>query len=411
MRPAKTTPAHRTAGLAELVCSNSLKSHSVDNASGILKREMKELGSLVIEAAEATRVPAGKALAVDRDAFSDYVTRETERNPLVEVRREEVSGIPPDGEEIAIVATGPLTSEDLCGEISSVTGSRRLYFYDAISPIIDAESVDMSKVFRGSRHGVAGEGDYVNCPLSREGYYGLVDGLLRGEKVEPRDFEKAVYFEGCMPVETMCERGRDTLRFGPLRPVGLPNPETGKIPFAVLQLRTENSGETMYNMVGFQTRLRYPAQREVFGKIPGLESAEFLRYGSVHRNTYMDSPRLLERDLSLRSRRNVFFAGQITGVEGYAESAATGMVCGINASRKALGLAPVLPGGETAVGCLLEHVCSDTGKEFQPMNINFGLFPGVDGKMSRERRRALVARRSIEGIREYGRAARGPRGV
>ena len=411
MRPAKTTAAHRTAGLAELVCSNSLKSRSVENASGILKREMKELGSLVIEAAEASRVPAGKALAVDRDAFSGYVTRETERNPLVEVIREEAGGIPPGGEEIAIVATGPLTSEDMCREISSLTGSRGLYFYDAISPIIDAESVDTSRVFRGSRHGAAGEGDYVNCPLSREGYHGLVDGLLRGEKVEPRDFEKAIYFEGCMPVETMCERGRDTLRFGPMRPVGLPDPKTGKTPFAVLQLRTENREETMYNMVGFQTRLRYPAQREIFRQIPGLESAEFLRYGSVHRNTYIDSPRLLGRDLSLMSRGNVFFAGQITGVEGYAESAATGIVCGINASRKALGLPPALPGAETAIGCLLEHVCSDAGREFQPMNINFGLFPGVEGATSRRRRREIVARRSIEGIREYARAARLPGGV
>lgn len=411
MRPAKTTAAHTTPGLAELVCSNSLKSSSVENASGILKREMKELGSLVIEAAEASRVPAGKALAVDRKAFSDYVTRETERNPLVDVIRREADSLPAEGREIAIVATGPLTSEALCGEISSLAGARRLYFYDAISPIIDAESIDTSKVFRGSRYGEAGEGDYLNCPLSREGYHELVDDLLRAEKVEPRDFEKAVYFEGCMPVETMCERGRETLRFGPLRPVGLVDPKTGKIPFAAVQLRTENAAGTMYNMVGFQTRLRYPHQREAFRKIPGLEEAEFLRYGSVHRNTYMDSPRLLEGDLSLRSRRNVFFAGQITGVEGYAESAATGIVCGTNAARKALGLPPVFPARETAIGSLLEYVRSGGGAEFQPMNINFGLFPRVGGKMSRRRRRELVARRSLEGIREYARAALAPGGV
>lgn len=400
MRPARTTPAHRTSELAELVCSNSLKSSSLENASGILKEEMRELDSVVMEAARAARVPAGKALAVDRKIFSEYITEKTEENALIEIRRQEAKRLPREDEEIVVVASGPLTSDVLCEEISSLTGSRSLYFYDAISPIIDAESIDMSRTFRGSRYD-AGDGDYVNCPLSMEQYYELVDGLLAGEKVEPRDFEKATYFEGCMPIETMCERGRDTLRFGPMRPVGLADPRTEETPFAVLQLRTENREETMYNMVGFQTRLRYPAQRTVFKKIPGLERAEFLRYGSVHRNTYIDSPRLLEKDLSLKSRGDVFFAGQITGVEGYVESAATGIVCGINASRKALRLPRMDVPRETAIGSLVEYISTERKTDFQPMNINFGLFPKIEKKMPKDRRRALVAQRALEGTRRY----------
>ena len=401
MRPHKKTAAHRTSGLAELVCSNSLKSAFMENASGILKEEMKSLGSLVIEAAEASKVPAGKALAVNREIFSDYITREIQGNELIDLRREEVTKIPEDG--IVIVATGPLTSDALCAEISSLTESEYLYFYDAISPIIDADTIDHSKIFRGSRYerGDSEEGDYLNCPLSENQYYELVNDMLCGEKVETREFEKAIYFQSCMPVEVMCERGKDTLRFGPLKPVGLVNPKTGKIPFAVLQLRTENSEETMYNMVGFQTKLRYPQQRTVFRKIPGLEGAEFLRYGSVHRNTYIDSPRLLEKNLSLKSRPSVFFAGQITGVEGYVESAATGIVCGINASRKALGLQPVPVPRETSIGSLLEYISVPGKTGFQPMNINFGLFPKVEGRMGKEKKRMLIAQKALESIGEY----------
>ena len=401
MRPSRKTAAHKTSGLAELVCSNSLKSASMENASGILKEEMKSLSSLVIEAAEASRVPAGKALAVDREIFSDYITQKIQGNELIDLRREEVTKIPEDG--IVIVATGPLTSDALCAEISSLTESEYLYFYDAISPIIDADTIDRSKVFRGSRYGRedSGEGDYLNCPLSQEQYYELVDDLIRGERVETREFEKAIYFQSCMPVEVMCDRGRDTLRFGPLKPVGLVDPKTGKIPFAVLQLRTENTEETMYNMVGFQTKLRYPQQRGVFRKIPGLERAEFLRYGSVHRNTYIDSPSLLEKNLSLRTRPDVFFAGQITGVEGYVESAATGIVCGINASRKALGLAPAPVPRETSIGSLLEYISTPGKTGFQPMNINFGLFPKVEGKMGKEKKRRLVAQRALDSIDAY----------
>ena len=401
MRPRRETAAHRTSGLAELVCSNSLKSASMENASGILKEEMKSLGSLVIEAAEASRVPAGKALAVDREIFSDYITRRIQGNELIDLKREEVTKIPGDG--IVIVATGPLTSDALCAEISSLTKSEYLYFYDAISPIIDADTIDRSKIFRGSRydHGDSEEGDYLNCPLSEDQYYELVDDLIRGEKVETREFEKAIYFQSCMPVEVMCERGRDTLRFGPLKPVGLVDPRTGKTPFAVLQLRTENSEETMYNMVGFQTKLRYPQQRTVFRKISGLEGAEFLRYGSVHRNTYIDSPRLLEKDLSLSSSPDVFFAGQITGVEGYVESAATGIVCGINASRKALGLASAYVPRETSIGSLLEYISTPRKTGFQPMNINFGLFPKVEGRMGKQKKREIIAQRAIEIMAAY----------
>ncbi len=401
MRPRRKTAAHRTSDLAELVCSNSLKSASMENASGILKEEMRLLGSLVLEAAEASKVPAGKALAVDREIFSDYITQRIQGNELIDLRREEVTKIPEDG--IVIVATGPLTSDALCAEISSLTESEYLYFYDAISPIIDADTIDRSKIFRGSRYdrGDSEEGDYLNCPLSENQYYELVDNLIRGEKVETREFEKAIYFQSCMPVEVMCERGRDTLRFGPLKPVGLIDPSTGKNPFAVLQLRTENSEETMYNMVGFQTKLRYPQQRTVFRKIPGLEEAEFLRYGSVHRNTYIDSPRLLEKDLSLGSRPSVFFAGQITGVEGYVESAATGIICGINASRKALGLAPAHVPRETSIGSLLEYISTPGKTGFQPMNINFGLFPKVEGRMGKEKKRKLIAQKALESIGTY----------
>ena len=401
MRPHRETAAHRTSGLAELVCSNSLKSASMENASGILKEEMRLLGSLMIEAAKVAKVPAGKALAVDRDIFSDYITRKTESNELIDLKREEVTKIPEDG--IVIVATGPLTSDALCAEISSLTESEYLYFYDAISPIIDADTINRSKTFRGSRYdrGDSEEGDYLNCPLSEDQYYELMDDLIHGEKVETREFEKALYFQSCMPVEVMCERGRDTLRFGPLKPVGLVDPRTGKTPFAVLQLRTENSEETMYNMVGFQTKLRYPQQRAVFRKVPGLEEAEFLRYGSVHRNTYIDSPRLLEKDLSLRFRPSVFFAGQITGVEGYVESAATGIVCGINASRKALGLAPAHVPRETSIGSLLEYISVPGKTGFQPMNINFGLFPKVEGRMGKEKKRKLIAQKALESIRAY----------
>ena len=408
MRPHRKTAAHRTSDLAELVCSNSLKSASMENSSGILKEEMRCLGSLVIEAAEASRVPAGKALAVDREMFSDYITRKIQGNGLIDLRREEITKIPEDG--IVIVATGPLTSDALCAEISSLTESRYLYFYDAISPIIDADTIDRSKIFRGSRYdrGDSEEGDYLNCPLSQEQYYELVDDLLLAEKVETREFEKALYFQSCMPVEVMCERGRDTLRFGPLKPVGLIDPRTGETPFSVLQLRTENSEETMYNMVGFQTKLRYPQQRTVFRKIPGLEEAEFLRYGSLHRNTYIDSPRLLQKDLSLRSRPGVFFAGQITGVEGYVESAATGIVCGVNASRKTLGLAPVHVPRETSIGSLLAYISTPGKTGFQPMNINFGLFPKVEARMRKEKKREIIAQRAMKSIHAYDPFYRAP---
>jgi len=397
MRPLKPSPAHNTGDLGELVCSNSLKSDSLDNASGILKEEMRHLGSLVLEAAERTRVPAGKALAVDRAAFAQYITESIEKNPLIELVREEFYSIPDTPDTPLIIATGPLTSEPLAQEIRRLTESDRLYFYDAISPIIDGDSIDYSRVYRASRYedGETGEGDYLNCPLNKEEYYALVEEISGAEKVETRDFEKGIYFESCLPVEEIVERGRDTLRFGPARPVGLRDPRTGSLPYAVLQLRAENRERSMYNMVGFQTKLRYPEQRRIFRMIPGLEKAEFMRYGSVHRNTYIDSPRLLRETLQLIKNDNIFFAGQIVGVEGYIESAAMGIIAGINAARMSRGESPVVPPPETATGSLLRYISDGSVKNFQPMNINFGLFPPPGEKIPKSLRKSCIAERAL----------------
>lgn len=403
MRPIKMSPAHDTGDLGELVCSNSLKSDSIENASGILKEEMRHLGSLVLEAAEATRVPAGKALAVDRGAFARYITSTLENNPLVEIAREEFREIPEKPGAPLIIATGPLTSESLAESIRVLTDTRHLYFYDAISPIIDGDSIDYSKVYRASRYenGEEGEGDYINCPINREEYYAFVEEILKAEKTETRDFEKGIYFESCLPVEEIVERGRDTLRFGPARPVGLRDPRTGNMPFAVLQLRSENMERTMYNMVGFQTKLKYPEQRRIFRMIPGLEGAEFMRYGSVHRNTYIDSPRLLRKTLQLKNHDLIFFAGQIVGVEGYIESAAMGIMAGINASRAAMGEAPLVPSPETAVGSLLGYISDGGIKSFQPMNINFGLFPPPGEKIPKSGKKSYIAERAFAAMSRF----------
>lgn len=397
MRPLKPSPAHNTGDLGELVCSNSLKSDSLDNASGILKEEMRHLGSLVLEAAERTRVPAGKALAVDRAAFAQYITESIKKNPLIELVREEFDSIPDSPDTPVIIATGPLTSEPLAQEIRKLTESDRLYFYDAISPIIDGDSIDYSKVYRASRYedGETGEGDYLNCPLNKDEYYALVDEITGAEKVETRDFEKGIYFESCLPVEEIVERGRDTLRFGPARPVGLRDPRTGSLPYAVLQLRAENRERSMYNMVGFQTKLRYPEQRRIFRMIPGLENAEFMRYGSVHRNTYIDSPRLIRETLQMIKNDYIFFAGQIVGVEGYIESAVMGIIAGINAARAARGESPVVPPPETATGSLLRYISDGSVKNFQPMNINFGLFPPPVEKIKKSLRKTCIAERAL----------------
>ncbi|HZS93396.1 MAG TPA: methylenetetrahydrofolate--tRNA-(uracil(54)-C(5))-methyltransferase (FADH(2)-oxidizing) TrmFO, partial [Chloroflexota bacterium] len=330
MRPKEPTKAHKTGLLAELVCSNSLGSGDILSAPGILKEEMRRLNSLIVRVADEVRVPAGSALAVDREAFARKVTEALEEHPNVRIIREEITAVPTDC--VCIIATGPLTSDRLSQAIADLTHAKHLYFYDAISPIIDADSIDMDVVFRASRYDKGGD-DYLNCPMDEETYNKFYEALLAAEKVQPKDFEKIPYFEGCIPIEVMAERGRQTMQFGPLKPVGLEDPRTGARPYAVVQLRAENAHGTCYNMVGFQTKLTYPEQKRVFRMIPGLENAEFLRYGSLHRNTFINSPLLLRETLQLKARGTVFFAGQIVGVEGYTESAAMGGLAGINAAR------------------------------------------------------------------------------
>jgi len=400
MRPQKSSPAHKLNDLGELVCSNSLKSDSLDNASGILKQEMRELGSLIIEAADNNHVPAGKALAVDRIKFAEYITHKIENNPLIDLVREEFKEIPENLEAPLIIASGPLTSESLSESIKLLTDSDHLYFYDSISPIIDAESIDYSVVYRASRYenGEQEEGDYLNCPLNKDQYYRLIDELLSSEKIETRDFEKGIYFESCLPVEVIAERGKDTLRFGPAKPVGLKDPRDGKIPFAVIQLRCENKEASMYNIVGFQTKLKYPEQRRVFRMIPGLENAEFMRFGSIHRNTYINSPKLISPTLQVKDNDLLFFAGQILGVEGYVESAAMGILAGMNAAKLILNEPLVIPPRETAIGSLIKYITDTEVKNFQPMNINFGLFPPIQGKMPKPEKKKLIAKNALETI-------------
>jgi methylenetetrahydrofolate--tRNA-(uracil-5-)-methyltransferase len=403
MRPRVFTPAHNTSLFGELVCSNSLKSNSLINASGVLKEEMKKLGSIVMEAAEMTKVPAGQALAVDRAKFSDYVTKRLRQNPLIEIIIDEVKEIPLVNEGPVIIATGPLTSNHLTQRILQLTESENLYFYDAISPIIDAESIDLSKTFNGSRYGKGSdeEGDYLNCPLNEQEYDKFVDEILNAQKVEIRDFEKEIYFEGCLPIEILAQRGKDTLRFGPMKPVGLIDPRTKKRPYSVIQLRKENNLSSMYSMVGFQTKLKYPEQRRVLRLIPGLENAEFLRYGSIHRNTFINSPKVLLPSLQIKGNEKIMLAGQIVGVEGYVESAAMGLLAGINASRIVKGLNTVVPPRETAIGSLIRYITDPTTKEFQPMNINFGLFPKAEIGKTKSERRKLIAERAISKLCEF----------
>ncbi len=389
MKPRRFSPAHSSKNLSELVCSNSFKSDSLDNASGLLKEEMRLLDSLIIKAAVATRVPAGKSLAVDRNAFSLFV-EDALSSAGVEVVREEVIDIPPS--RPLIIATGPLTSDALAKSIQNLLGRSALYFYDALSPIVYKESIDFDKAFFASRYN-KGTDDYINCPMDRQQYERFYNALIGAERVELRDFEKIRYFEGCMPIEVLADRGFKTPLFGPLKPVGLVDPRTGKRPYAVVQLRRENREDTLYNMVGFQTRLKFPEQKRVFRLIPGLERAEFARYGMIHRNTYMDSPRLLRATLQLRKEPAIFFAGQITGVEGYSESALSGLIAGINALRLSIGLEPVVPPAETMTGALLRYISDPETKSFQPMNANFGLLP----KGSKERR----VKRALEAIRSW----------
>jgi methylenetetrahydrofolate--tRNA-(uracil-5-)-methyltransferase len=398
MKPEAYSSAHRSPFFAELVCSNSLKSESLGNAPGVLKEELGRLESLVLKVAKETRVPAGDSLAVDREVFSKQITRTLESLDNVKVIRKEVTSIPQD--RITIIATGPLTSEVLGKEIQNVTGSRHLFFYDAISPIVAADSINFQHAFKSSRYGKGGQ-DYVNCPMDEESYNQFVQALNQAERVPIHPFEKQYLFEGCLPVEEMAERGRETLAFGPLKPVGLIDPKTGKQPFAVVQLRQEDRFKTLFNLVGFQTRLKHEEQKRVFRMIPGLEKAEFVRLGSIHRNTFIDSPRLLGESLRLKSLPNLFFAGQITGVEGYMESTAMGLLSGINAHRYANGMPALIPPPTTAMGALVHYITHSLAVPFQPMNINFGLFPPLSGKSRGRQKRLLFAERALRDLEEW----------
>lgn len=396
MRPKETTAAHKTGGLAELVCSNSLGSTDLLNAPGILKEEMRRLNSLIIRSADEARVPAGGALAVDREQFSVRITQALEGHPNVRILREEITEIPTDC--LCIVATGPLTSDKLSRAIAQLTHQQHLYFYDAISPIVDADSINMDIVFRASRYDKGGD-DYLNCPMDQATYGAFYDALLKAEKVQPKEFEKTAYFEGCIPIEVMAERGRQTMQFGPLKPVGLEDPTTGARPYAVVQLRTENVHGTCYNLVGFQTKLTYGEQKRVFRMIPGLEQAEFLRYGSLHRNTFINAPQLLRHTLQFKTRDTLFFAGQLVGVEGYTDSAAMGGLAGINAARGLAGLPLVTPPPTTAHGCLVSYITTTDPRHFQPMNTNFGLFPPLATKIrDKEQKRRLIGQRALEDL-------------
>jgi methylenetetrahydrofolate--tRNA-(uracil-5-)-methyltransferase len=370
MKPIKHSPAHSIDTFAELVCSNSLRSDRLDNAVGLLKAEMRLLDSIIMRCADATRLPAGGALAVDRTLFSQMVTDELSKHPNITVITEEVSDLPEEG--LTIIATGPLTSEALSSCILKLTGKDCLYFYDAAAPIVTYESVDMQSAFKASRYG-KGADDYINCPMDKEQYHKFYTELVNAEVVPLKVFEKEILFSGCMPVESMARNGYDTLRFGPLKPIGLIDPKTGEEPYAVVQLRQDNKEGTLYNIVGFQTHLKWPEQKRVFGLIPGLENAEFVRYGVMHRNTYINSPGLLNAAYQMISEPRVFFAGQITGVEGYIESAASGLVAGLNAARLSMGWDMLIFPPETAIGSLAAYVSENAVSKFQPMNVNFGL--------------------------------------
>ena len=404
MRPKKTTPAHKTDGFAELVCSNSLRGAGLENAVGVLKEEMRRLRSLIMEAADATKVPAGGALAVDRHGFSDYVTRYVSAHPRITVIREEVERIPLREDAVTVVASGPLTDGSLAEDIAARTGGDSLYFYDAAAPIVSMDSIDMSKAYRASRYG-KGEAAYINCPMTREEYEAFWMELVQAEKAPTKAFEKEKFFEGCMPVEVMAGRGKDTLLFGPLKPVGLEHPETGIRPYAVVQLRQDNASATLYNIVGFQTHLKWPEQRRVFQMIPGLEQAEFLRYGVMHRNTFLNSPKHMRPTLQFRGEDRLLFAGQMTGVEGYIESASSGLVAGINAARLAGGQDPLIFPAESCHGALCHYITTSEARHFQPMNVNFGILPPIELRDERgryikdkKRKKQLLAQRALAAI-------------
>jgi len=433
MRPVKPTAVHKTDGLAELVCSNSFRGDKLDNAVGLLKEEMRRLGSLIMRAADETRVPAGAALAVDRDLFSSRVTEAIGSHPLISIRRGEVAQIPSSLDGPVILATGPLTSDPLSAEIATLVGAKHLYFYDAISPIVSGESLDRTKVFRGSRWGRSlrdrvgapapevagtlgashpaqapacgvddGEGDYLNCPFTREEYARFYDALMAAEKAGVHEFDKPTFFEGCLPIEVMASRGVDTLRFGPMKPVGLPDPRTGREAYAVVQLRQDNIAGDHFSLVGFQTQMKWGEQARVLKMIPGLENAEFVRFGMIHRNTYVNSPTVLRETWQTRMRDDLFFAGQMSGVEGYVESAASGLIAGRNAAALVLGEAPSAPPRTTALGALAYYASHADPKHYVPSNIAFGLLPPLEQRVKAKKDRNLaISERALKDLAEW----------
>jgi len=407
MRPDKSSPAHETDRLGELVCSNSLRSEEMTAAIGILKAEMRELDSLIMRVADATRIPAGKALAVDRTRFASYITAIIEAEPNITLVRKEVESLDSpllEGFDAVVIAAGPLASDPLAASLAEATtgegGGKRLYFYDAIAPIVSRDSVNLDIAFWGSRYRPE-EDDYLNCPMTEAQYDAFLEAMIGAEKVQPHEFEKSIHFEGCLPVEEMAERGRLTLCFGPLKPVGLPNPRTGEEAFAVVQLRAENAEKTSFNLVGFQTKLKYPEQERVFRMIPGLENAEFLRLGSIHRNTYVDAPTVLNEDLELKAKPGVYLAGQITGVEGYLESAACGLWVGRSLAAKLSGSHLTPPPDITALGALLGHLHKPPVKNFQPSNAHFGLMPELNRRAGKKIRKELYGQRARDAFAEW----------
>ncbi|GAE33942.1 tRNA:m(5)U-54 MTase gid [Halalkalibacter akibai JCM 9157] len=398
MRPVKQTPAHHTDKFAELVCSNSLRGNALTNAVGVLKEEMRMLDSVIIRSADDAAVPAGGALAVDRHDFADKVTERVKNHPNVTVFNEEITKIP---EGPTIIATGPLTSEHLSQQLRELTGEEYLYFYDAAAPIIETESIDMNKVYLKSRYD-KGEAAYLNCPMTEDEFNRFYDALVEAETVPLKEFEKEIFFEGCMPIEVMAKRGRKTMLFGPMKPVGLEHPETGKRPYAVVQLRQDNTSGTLYNIVGFQTHLKWGPQKEVLKLIPGLENAEIVRYGVMHRNTFINSPNLLKSTYQYKDREDLFFAGQITGVEGYVESAAAGLVAGLNAANYVLGKDLITFPDTTVIGSMASYITTANSKNFQPMNANFGLLPPLEERIrDKKERYEQLANRAIGAIQNF----------
>lgn len=400
MRPKVSTPAHHTENFAELVCSNSLRGAGLENAVGLLKEEMRQMDSLIMEAADANRVPAGGALAVDREGFSKYITEKIINHPRINIINEEVKQII-ETDSPMIIASGPLTSDLLSKEIAKLTGQEYLYFYDAAAPIVVYESLNMNRAYKASRYG-KGDADYINCPMNKEEYELFWNELVNAEKTATKDFEKAIFFEGCMPVEEMASRGIDTLRYGPLKPVGLEHPVTGEKPYAVVQLRQDNYAASLYNIVGFQTHLKWPEQKRVFGLIPGLDTAEFVRYGVMHRNTFINSPMVLSPTLQLKSNAKIFFAGQMTGVEGYIESASGGLIAGINAARLVEEKEPVVFPEDTAHGALCHYITQAESKKFQPMNVNFGLLPPLGERIrDKKEKNRTIAMRALASLQKF----------